>query len=272
MELELSTRHGTVALDSRGGGSPLLLLHGNPGDRRDWEAVVPALAATHRVIRLDWPGHGASAPPLPPRAASAMLYAEVLADVAAALDLREAMLAGHSVGGYAALRLALEHPARVGALVLVAPGGFTAHTWKTRAFCRIKGREWVTRWTAGAFARRQLRRHNPTTRAMIARAEEEGRRPGQVAVDAAVWRSFVHPDHDLRGRAGTVTQPVLLVWGRHDPVLGIEGDGRNARCALPHASWVELETGHAPFAEDPESFLAAVRSFVAAHDAMARPA
>jgi pimeloyl-ACP methyl ester carboxylesterase len=251
-----------LAHTTTGTGRPLLLLHANPGDRRDWDAVVPDLARDHRVIAVDWPGHGDTPAPEPPSSATAMMYADALADFAAALDLRDAVVIGNSVGGYAAVRLALDHPHRVGALVLVDPGGFTPHGWVTRTFCAVKGREWVTRRIAGRFARRYLRRRTDVTRAMIARADAERARPAQVAVDAAIWRSFTHPAHDLRARAAAVTTPTLLVWGRHDPVLRIDRDGAAARAAIPHARFVELDTGHAAYAEDPPAFLAAVRAFL----------
>ncbi len=253
-----------LAHTATGAGRTALLLHANPGDRRDWDAIVPDLARDHRVIAIDWPGHGDSPAPEPPRSASAMMYADAIARFAAAHDLRDAVVIGNSVGGYAAVRLALEHPGRVGALVLVDPGGFTRHGVVSRAFCAIKGREWVTRRIAGRFARRYLRRRTPVTRAMIERADAERQRPAQVAVDAAIWRSFTAPDHDLRARAGAVTAPTLLVWGRHDPVLRIDRDGRAARAAMPAARFVELDTGHAPYAEDPTAFLAAVRDFLGA--------
>ncbi len=244
----------TIHRVETGAGRPLLLLHANPGDHRDWDAVVPALAAAgHRVIAIDWPGHGAS--PAPAREASAMYYADVLQELAAELDLRDAVVIGNSVGGYAAIRLALEAPARVGALVLVDTGGFTAHGLGSRAFCAFKGRAWVTRRIAGRFARHYLKRRTPWTEAMIARADAERANPAQAAVDAAIWRSFTRPDHDLRARAGAITQPTLLVWGRHDPVLRASTDGAAARAAMPHAQWAELDTGHAPYAEDPDAFL-----------------
>jgi pimeloyl-ACP methyl ester carboxylesterase len=257
------TSVGPVAWEERGSGPPLLLLSANPGDRRDWDAVIPDLARDHRVIAVDWPGHGESPAPEPPRSASAMMYATVLAELTAALGIEGAIVVGNSVGGYAAVRLALEHPARVARLVLVDPGGFTRHGFGSRAFCAFKGREWVTRRIAGRFARRYLRRRTPWTAAMIARADAERGNPAQVAVDAAIWRSFTDAAHDLRGRAGAIAQPTLLVWGRHDPVLRADRDGREARAAMPSARWVDLDTGHAPFAEDPDAFLAAVREFLA---------
>jgi pimeloyl-ACP methyl ester carboxylesterase len=113
-------------------------------------------------------------------------------------------------------------------------------------------------------ARWYLRRRTATTAEMIARAGDRGRTGATLAVEAALWRSFTDPEHDLRRRAAAITQPVLLVWGRHDPLLRIERDGRAARAALPRAAFVALDTGHAPFAEDPVAFLAAVRPFLAA--------
>ncbi len=257
------TSSGRVAWQAQGRGRPLLLLSANPGDHRDWDAVVPALARDHRVIAVDWPGHGASPAPQPPGTASAMMYARVLAELAEALALEDAVVCGNSVGGYAAVRLALDVPRRVGALVLVDPGGFTRHNAVSRAFCAVKGREDVTRRVAGWFARGYLRKRTPWTEAMIARADAQRANPAQVAVDAAVWRSFADPEHDLRAQAGAIRQPTLLVWGKLDPVLPILTDGRAARAAMPSAEWVALDTGHAPYAEDPDAFLAAVEPFLA---------
>ena len=75
---QLQTFKGTVFYDEQGSGEPLLLLHANPGDPRDFDAVLPALATKYRVIRLTWPGYGDAPPPLPPSAASAMMFAELL--------------------------------------------------------------------------------------------------------------------------------------------------------------------------------------------------
>lgn len=262
------TSVGDVVWEQHGEATaaPMLLLSANPGDRRDWDAVIPALVNDgYRVIAVDWPGHGDSPAPAPPQSASAMMYARVLAEVTQALGIEGAVVCGNSVGGYAAIRLALESPQRVAALVLVDPGGFTKHNALTRAFCRTKGTEWVTQRIAGHFARGYLRKRTPWTREMIARAEAERGNREQVAVDAAIWRSFADPEHDLRERAKAVKQPTLLMWGVMDPVLPVFLDGRAARAAMPSATWVTFaDTGHAVHAENPTAFLRAVRPFLAA--------
>src|ERR1700730_10421123 len=123
--LTVETRTGLVAYEEQGTGTPLILLHANAGDHFHFDGIVPTLAQSYRTIALDWPGFGASAPPSPPQAGTAMLMADVLEDVVNRLDLEPAILIGHSVGGYAAARLAIGHPERVRALLLVDSGGFT---------------------------------------------------------------------------------------------------------------------------------------------------
>jgi 3-oxoadipate enol-lactonase len=85
-----------------------------------------------------------------------------------------------------------------------------------------------------------------------------------VAVDAAVWRSFLHPDHDLRTSAKQIVAPTLLIYGRYDPAIRFKQDGRNAQAAIAHAQLVVLPTGHEPFAEDPEAFLQVLEPFLQA--------
>ena len=257
----LSLPSGRIDYDERGAGVPLVLLSANPGDRRDFDAVLPELESRFRVRRLDWPGYGASPAPQPPSAASAMLFARILRELVEALALPPAVFLCNSVGCYAAVRLALDQPQRVRALLLVSPGGFSPQNAVTRTFCRIKGNEAVTRATNVSFAKFYLRRRSPVVLQMLARAGGEQRTPAAVAVNAAVWRSFALREHDLRAAARAVAAPTLVVNGRHDPVLPPR-DGAVAAKAIPGAQHVVLDTGHAPFAEDPPLFLQAVLPFL----------
>ncbi len=256
------TRIGPIAFTEQGSGPPVVLLHANPGDSRDYGAIVPELAHSHRVIALDWPGYGSSPAPNPPSSASAILYADALEDFVGELGLDQAVFVGNSLGGFAATRLAITNPDRVCALVLVDSGGFTKHNPLSRRFCRIKGSEAVTRRSAGAFARLYLRKRTPLVKEIIARAGAGRRDPATVAVDAAVWRSFIDPAHDLRDRAEAITAPTLLLWGSRDPVLPLRTDGRAAAAAIPGARLVALKTGHMPYAEDPDAFLAELTPFL----------
>jgi len=112
----LATRY---AVD--GHGPPLLLIHG-VGARLDaWDGVVAALGDRFTTIRYDLRGHGDSTKA--PGPYSAALFA---ADAVALLDhlgLGRCHVAGHSLGGLIAQRLALDAPARVDRLVLLSTVG-----------------------------------------------------------------------------------------------------------------------------------------------------
>jgi 3-oxoadipate enol-lactonase len=109
---------GTVWADATGGGGrPLVLLHPGVGDSRIWDPVLPALAARYRVIRYDARGFGQSPAPT--------VKHSLLRDLIAVLDhyrIERTAIVGCSQGGASALGLALDHPARVSALVLLCPG------------------------------------------------------------------------------------------------------------------------------------------------------
>jgi len=251
---------GTLNYRREGRGKALLLLSASPGDHRDFDAVFQALARHFDVIAPDWPGYGASTPLLDPGNASAMAFYEVLVEFLDALQLPRVLLIGNSVGGYAAARLAIEQPERVEKLLLVSPGGFTPHNAFTRFFCRWQGSAFAM--PPGLLARFYLRRHTPVANAMRARAAaEQSAEPARSQV-RAVWRSFITPEHDLREQARAIRCPVQLVFGTLDPVIPWWLDGRMAQRAMPHAQFVRLPGGHAPFAEVPDDFLTAALPFL----------
>lgn len=258
--LTCQTRMGPVAVTVRGRGTPLVLLHANPGDGRDYDAVAPALAQRHTTFTVDWPGYGSSPAPRSAWTTTAMDYAGILPDVLAGLSLRRAAFLGNSVGGYAAAWMAITHPQAVSALILANSGGFSRLDALSRAVIGLKGTESVTRALVGWLPRFYLRGRTKAVHEMIARGRARRGDPVSIAVEAAIWRSFLAADHDLRHRAADITAPTLLVWGTRDPILG--RDGRSAQRAIPHAIWHPVPTGHAPFAENPQAFLDAVLPFL----------
>ena len=75
-----------------------------------------------------------------------------------------------------------------------------------------------------------------------------------ISVNAAIWISFVSPEHDLRVSAKSIKAPTLLVWGKFDPVIPYE-IGKNIEKIIPNSKLMLLDTGHIPFAENPDMFL-----------------
>ena len=109
---------------SSAGDTPVLLLHGFTGSSETWAPLRDALGDGFATLAVDLPGHGASgAPDNPGRYALGRLAAD-LARVLDAFGVERGTVLGYSLGARAALRFALDHPARVAALVLesVSPG------------------------------------------------------------------------------------------------------------------------------------------------------
>src|SRR5277367_3696996 len=101
----------------------LVLLHGFADSFTTWEGWAGELQSKFHIIRLDFPGHGLTRAPEGSR-----LSGEGLADFvdafAAKLSLPKFAVAGNSMGGGAAWQLAVRHPDRVSALILVDAAGF----------------------------------------------------------------------------------------------------------------------------------------------------
>jgi esterase len=104
-----------------GHGAPVLILHGLFGSSTNWRTVAKRLGEQYCVYAVDQRNHGRS-----PHT-DAFGYDVLAADARLFLDshgIERAVVIGHSMGGKAAMRLALEHPDHVAAVVVVdiAPG------------------------------------------------------------------------------------------------------------------------------------------------------
>jgi len=251
---------GSVHYSEYGQGEPLVLLHANPGDSQDFEAVIPALSKNYRVLALDWPGYGQSTMPQQPELATVLLFYKALREFLVGLALPSALFIGNSIGGNAAARLAIESPELVRGLVLVSPGGFTPHNFISRTFCKVQGSRFSI--TPYRFASMYLKQRTPTAEAMLQRASTMQATRSCIALNRSMWRSFARPENDLRQIAQSIKAPTFLLFGKHDPAISANKDGKVAAQSIPSAELVVLPCGHASFAEVPELFLAEVEPFL----------
>ena len=112
---ERGNRMSALAVEVTGHGPPVVLLHGWAMHSGVWGPLVAKLARHHRVIAVDLPGHGHSAP-ISPCTLEAMAAA---VDGALAAETQPLAVLGWSLGGLVAMRWALARPARVQRLALV---------------------------------------------------------------------------------------------------------------------------------------------------------
>jgi pimeloyl-ACP methyl ester carboxylesterase len=111
-----------LAYDRTGDGPPVLLLHGWPGDRGDFRALVPLLDGLD-VIVPDLRGFGESDkhPRDPAQAYSAAAQAASVIALTAELGLRGVVVAGYDIGSRIAQTIAADRPGLVRALVIAPP-------------------------------------------------------------------------------------------------------------------------------------------------------
>jgi len=257
----------TIHYVEAGQGPALLLLHGLSATHANWDHTVPAFADRWRVIAPDLPGHGRSGKPDAPYTVD--FHAGMLRSLGRELGIEEAVVVGNSLGGQIAVELGLSYPAWTRALVLVAPaGGFGTGV---QAF----------RWAIAAAARPPLLRialpwaldrsvYDPSLPGCIERhrilaerlADEDYPRFAR-----AVTRSLVGSIAAGRQPLHRLTQPTLLVWGRHDRLVALSGSRRLIR-EVPHARLAVLDRcGHLPMLEQPEQFNRVLAEFLRAVDA-----
>ncbi len=112
----------------RPGAEPaVVLIHGASGNMEDMRlALGQKLAASHRVILIDRPGHGWSSRPAGDTYASPARQAELVAEALGQLGVKRAILVGHSWGGAFATAYALKFPDRTAGLVLLSA---VTHPW-----------------------------------------------------------------------------------------------------------------------------------------------
>src|SRR3954451_8216254 len=136
-----------------GEGPPLLLLHGIGNSAQTWAGVVDRLAGSHTVLAPDLLGHGSSEQPRGDYSVAG--YANGMRDLLSVLDIEQATVVGHSLGGGIALQFAYQFPERCQRLVLVGSGGLGPELSAGLRLATLPGAEAVlTALTGGSAALR----------------------------------------------------------------------------------------------------------------------
>ena len=254
-----------------GEGPALVLLHGLSATHVNWERTMPAFADRWRVVAPDLPGHGRSGKPDAPYTID--FYAGIVRSLGRELGIKEAVIAGNSLGGQIAVELALTYSAWTRALVLVAPAG--RFNLGLRAISSAIGAA-ATERVLRATLPRALDRcfFDPADDALDARRKVLAALMASDEFPAfarAVARSLAGALAAGRQPLERLTQPTLVVWGREDRVVGF-GGSRRLVDRVPHARLVLFERcGHLPMLEHPDRFNATLTEFLRAVDAAPLP-
>jgi pimeloyl-ACP methyl ester carboxylesterase len=251
---------GRLYVESKGQGSPVVLIHGGQLDRRMWDREFDSLADRHRVIRYDVRGFGRS----PATADTSFRSYEDLAALLDSLGIARTAIVGLSLGGRIAMDFAIAHPDRVDRLVLLAPGvsGFpwsAGDTAADRAMQQaIDARDTVAitdLWLHTTFMTPAMA--NP---AIAARVRELSLANSGAFVRARMGHELEPPAWQ---RLRELQARTLVVVGSQDD-RDIRTIVDSIAAQAPHARKLELAgAGHMLNMERPTEVLQAIRTFLA---------
>ncbi|MCZ2858522.1 alpha/beta fold hydrolase [Blastococcus sp. VKM Ac-2987] len=278
--------HGHKRAFIRAGSGPvLLLLHGMGNSCQTWAGVIDRLAESHTVIAPDLLGHGDSDKPRGDYSIAA--YANGVRDLMTVLDIEQATIVGHSLGGGIALQFAYQFPERCHRLVLVGSGGLGPELSAGLRAVALPGAELVVGAMAGVSGplRVGMRAVDQVGGLVGWRAVRDLAKAGDALLglrDAEARRAFVRTVRgvvDSRGQAVTALDrlyladaiPMLVIWGDQDPI--VPSAHADAVRALVPSARVEVfpGAGHWAHLDQPERFCDVLLDFIAttepaAHD------
>jgi len=261
--MEITSGSALLAAESAGSGPDVLLVHAVVTDQRGWASVVDALPG-HRCLTYDARGYGRTT--YQPEDGWSPV-----ADAVAVLDAYEvgrAVVVGASMGGRTSIDLALQHPDRVAALVLIGPAisGAPEATYEPEVLALED--EWETAEARGDLA---------TVNRLEARVWLDGPTAPEGRVAGATRELFLDMngialDADDPGeqhhagaawdRLAEIAVPTLLLVGDLDLRYIREGVA-HAAATIPGARLVELPgVAHLPHLEGDERTLREIAGFV----------
>lgn len=250
----------------RGVGPVVVLLHGQSINLLAWQPAAELLAADHRVISIDMPGHGLTGPDPQARYTPAGLASSIDA-LMVALGIDHFALAGNSLGGGVALSYAHAYPQKLDSLILVdalgaPPSGPMPLIFRLQA-ANVLGEliQWFTpQWMVRLALADTFGDPSKLTDAEVGSTYDLLLRPGNRPAERETLRGAA--GFDASGWVGTVNTPTLVLWGTRDSWIWPV----DAQWFGSHLPDVKVQTfdglGHMPMLEDPRDTVAAMESFL----------
>ncbi len=249
----------SVAYTRAGDGPPLVLLHGFTQDSRVWRPQLDGLRDQFTVIAWDAPGAGQSSDP--GEGYGIGDWADCLAGLLMAADVRQAAVVGLSWGGLLAQEFYRRYPARVRALVLADTyagwaGSLPEPVPAQRLAASLRDAslspsEFVPRYLPGMFSTSPAPEVRDELAGIMSDFHPVGFRLMATALALADTRNLL-PD---------IRVPTLLLWGDADTRSPLTV-AHQLQAAIPDARLVVIPgVGHVSNLEAPAQFNAAVRDF-----------
>ncbi len=259
MKKTLQFEDQNIVYQVTGNGPAVILLHGFLESRMIWNNILQMLQKEFTVVAIDLPGHGESGSIAENH--TMQLMADVVKEVLNAENIRHAVIAGHSMGGYVALQFAADHENLLKGLVL-----FHSHANADTDEAKENRRRTINivKQNKGGFIRQFIpdlfdQRHVAEYAADIEKLQEQAALMTPEAIIAALA--------GMRDRESQLQYlllseiPVLFIIGKQDSRMPY--NQLMAQAVIPSHSEVLLleDVGHMGYIEAPRKTLQALRHF-----------
>jgi proline iminopeptidase len=273
--------HTRLFVIERGDGFPLIVLHGGPGaDHTQLTHYLEPLTNEYRLVLVDQRSQGRS-DPAPKRTWTAKHMAGDVRALAESLDLDRYAVLGHSYGALVVLQHAVDYPGAAAASVV--SHGVPSPRWYRleEELARFEPND-VRDQIARAWKELETITDSVRTTQLIAQQapfhfrdpldpgiEEMNRRMGTEMVHTPEVNRHMsatgYGGFDVEGRLDGISQPVLILTGRHERVCPLEASEFMAD-RIPGAELVIFEnSSHVSYAEEPGLYVQTVRDFLRQH-------
>ncbi len=260
---------------------PLLLVHGFGASTDHWRKNIAELSQEFEVYAIDLLGFGRSQKPA--WQYSGDLWRNQLHDFISEKIQRPTIIAGNSLGGYASLCVAAEHPQSVAGIILLNSAGPFTDTNPLGAKKVNPIQKAISKTLQGvlrqpganqllfAFVRQKSRIRSTLKKvyldqsAVTEQLVEDIYRPSCDEGAAQVFASvFSTPQgKKVDELLGAMTCPLLVIWGEGDPWMNARARGAKFREFYASLTEHYIQSGHCPHDESPEAVNALIRSWYA---------
>jgi haloalkane dehalogenase len=235
-----------------GKGPPVLFIHGEPTWSFLWRKVIgPVRDAGYRCIAPDLPGFGRSDKPIDPDWYTYDRHTAAVATLLAELKLQDATIVVHDWGGPIGLRVAVEHPDRIGRMVILDTGLFTGHQKMTDAWLAFRELAQRSEDLPVSFLIRAGCRTAPAANVVAAYeapfpnpASKAGARAFPLILPTSPRMDGAVTGQRVLSALSSDPRPKLIIWGERDTILPLEAGWRFARAIGAEVDHVIKGVGH----------------------------
>ncbi|HRJ28464.1 MAG TPA: alpha/beta hydrolase [Cyclobacteriaceae bacterium] len=260
-------------LRKRGEGPALFLIHGSFASLHTWQDWENELSKSFTTISMDLPGHGLTGP-TKAEDYTTDYYAKLIFNLADELMIDTFYVAGNSMGGNVAWKMALHHPERVKKLILIDAAGFwkitsdsTTKPSKRPFIFKLLSNDAVgkafTKITPYFLFNRNLQQvYGDKTKVKsetIDRYYELMLREGNRE---ATLKRLRNSGSDLQDSIRFIKTPTLILWGAQDAWIPVEHAHRFHEAIKNSTLIIFNGAGHVPMEEIPDESVEAALSFL----------